>query len=31
MFKIICSTCGNEVNLIRPIDKEERSYSESDG
>jgi len=31
MFKIICSTCGNEVNLIRPVDKEERSYSESDG
>jgi len=31
MFKIICSTCRNEVNLIRPKDKEEHSYNESEG
>jgi len=31
MFKIICSTCGNEVNLIKPPDEEERTYSEDEG
>ena len=31
MFKIICSTCGNEVNLIKPEDGEERTYNEEDG
>ena len=31
MFKIICSTCGEEVNLIKPKDKEERTYNEEDG
>ena len=31
MFKIICSTCGEEVNLIKPEDEEERTYDEEDG
>lgn len=31
MFKITCNTCGEEVNLIKPIDKEERTYNEEDG
>jgi len=31
MFKIICSTCSNEVNLIKPEDEEERTYDEDDG
>jgi len=31
MFKIICSTCGEEVNLIKPDDGEERTYNEEDG
>jgi len=31
MFKIICNTCGEEVNLIKPTGKEERTYNESEG
>ena len=31
IFKLVCNTCGNEVNLIKPKDKEERSYNESEG
>lgn len=30
MFKIICSTCGNEVNLIKLIG-EECTYDEEEG
>lgn len=31
MLKIICSTCGEEVNLIKPQDDEKRTYDEEDG
>jgi hypothetical protein len=31
LFKIICNTCGEEINLIKPDDKEERTYDEEDG